>query len=500
MKQKRSKEEVYEGVMQFKTFLTRKISIYFILALAVLVLALFLSSRINFSSQSIFGQDSMINSRHIEVFSEISYSDIFSKYIFTDSSLQDPGSITAKPVLLNPYLLFARLLSGSSLVLQIINLVLSILSLWLFYILLRQLKVGKLASNLSVLILALSPVFIYYALSISSMPLIAFLFLVSGIFLKKERFQFISYIVSIIILGFGIEVAIAYLFFILAILIHLNRIKRFYVILFFMLVCFAMLSYFRISFGIADFPIFSSEGILHEIVSEFGGLRSIGVMTLAVFCFEFVRKFFEKRIYVLELILIASVVTIFFYEFRIYYLLSFGIALIAASGISSFYTNRWYSETLRRLTILIVFCGIIFSAISYSNVILAVEPSEPQIESLDWLANQDKGTVFSLPSKSEIIRKYSSMPTLIDDTSFNPGVNEDFWVLYDSRDLMQTRQILGKHNVKYIWIDSDMKEIVWEKPDDGLLFLFRNKETFELIYLDEGEVEIWEVINTSFSN
>ena len=44
-----------------------------------------------------------------------------------------------------------------------------------------------------------------------------------------------------------------------------------------------------------------------------------------------------------------------------------------------------------------------------------------------------------------------------------------------------------------IWIDSQMKDgQVWTKEDEGLLFLFSNKETFRRVYNKEG-IEIWEV-------
>ena len=66
--------------------------------------------------------------------------------------------------------------------------------------------------------------------------------------------------------------------------------------------------------------------------------------------------------------------------------------------------------------------------------------------------------------------------------------------IFYSRSLEQTTSLLDKYNVKYIWIDKKMNSgLVWTKKDQGLLFLFRNKETFKNIY-SYSEIEIWEYL------
>ena len=46
--------------------------------------------------------------------------------------------------------------------------------------------------------------------------------------------------------------------------------------------------------------------------------------------------------------------------------------------------------------------------------------------------------------------------------------------------------------VKYILIDSKTSELVWDGPEDGLLFLLRNNETF-MNALSNPQVNIWQV-------
>jgi asparagine N-glycosylation enzyme membrane subunit Stt3 len=52
---------------------------------------------------------------------------------------------------------------------------------------------------------------------------------------------------------------------------------------------------------------------------------------------------------------------------------------------------------------------------------------------------------------------------------------------------------LKANNIRYIWIDKEMKNEIWSKEDEGLLLLFKNKEHFKKVY-DEKGVQIWRII------
>ena len=70
----------------------------------------------------------------------------------------------------------------------------------------------------------------------------------------------------------------------------------------------------------------------------------------------------------------------------------------------------------------------------------------------------------------------------------------DSMTIFNSRNLKTTTQLLDKYNITYIWIDKKMKTgQVWEKENQGLLFLLKNSERFKSVY-DLDEVEIWTYI------
>ncbi|HII72040.1 TPA: hypothetical protein HA265_04765 [Candidatus Woesearchaeota archaeon] len=72
--------------------------------------------------------------------------------------------------------------------------------------------------------------------------------------------------------------------------------------------------------------------------------------------------------------------------------------------------------------------------------------------------------------------------------------------MFYSRKLDDTKKLFQAYNVKHVLVDPEMKDgFVWSKPNEGLLFLFTNKETFEKIY-DQDGVEIWEVKNSTITD
>ena len=122
------------------------------------------------------------------------------------------------------------------------------------------------------------------------------------------------------------------------------------------------------------------------------------------------------------------------------------------------------------------------------------------IKSLEWLGkNSDKNDiVFSHYSKGMWIEGISKRRVLLDSNiDYIPYPREtynDSGTLFYSRNLKTTKSLLSKYNVRYVWIDPEMKQgQVWTKEEHGLLFLFRNEETFKKAYAENG-IEIWEVM------
>ena len=147
---------------------------------------------------------------------------------------------------------------------------------------------------------------------------------------------------------------------------------------------------------------------------------------------------------------------------------------------------------------LVIICGLLFSTISYLNRISNIEPNLEVISSLEWLYNQNPGVVFSHYEKGFWIETIANKPTVMNELfDYSPDVEKrynDSIKIFNSRNLKTTTIILDKYNVTYIWIDKKMKTgQVWEKENQGLLFILKNSERFKRIYsLDK--IEIWKYI------
>ena len=122
-------------------------------------------------------------------------------------------------------------------------------------------------------------------------------------------------------------------------------------------------------------------------------------------------------------------------------------------------------------------------------------------------AQEVKDMLNSVMDTNDYMRKLqeSSEPSWQEEllkrmTSFNRNQarkkllgNPDTYEMLERID--ETKELLDDYNIKYIFIDNEMKKgLVWNEKE-GLWFSFRNNETFKNLY-DKDGIEIWEYILT----
>ena len=67
-------------------------------------------------------------------------------------------------------------------------------------------------------------------------------------------------------------------------------------------------------------------------------------------------------------------------------------------------------------------------------------------------------------------------------------------LLFDIRRENKAMQFIDKYKIQYFLITPEMKELlVWQREDQGLLFLLENSENFKKLYQDQG-IEVWQVL------
>ena len=199
-------------------------------------------------------------------------------------------------------------------------------------------------------------------------------------------------------------------------------------------------------------------------------------------------------------IMLSFLVLLSFYTPQINIYLGFIVAIFAGYGFISIIKMKWKIDLIKKLTIILIICGLLFSTLSYINRTANELPNNEIIQSLKWLKENSakEDIVLSHYSKGLWIEAISQRPVVLDSQTnyiedLDIRFNDSNTVFY-SRNLKNTKTLLDKYNVKYIWIDQLMKQgQVWVKEKQGLLFLFENKETFKKVY-SNNNTEIWEIL------
>ena len=387
---------------------------------------------------------------------------------------------------------------GINLASKLIPLLLGILSVLVFYLILKGLKIEIKERFFISLILILSPALIYLSVISNTHSVPVFLTLLGIYFLLKKNivYKILSLIAFAAAVSFGMFNALLVIVILLVYLIKEKSKKAIILLSIIILISAAFMPvYFQ-----EKTELLPKESILQSSISDLGALIGIGVFNILLAFIGFVLMWKKKKEYIfIFLPFFIMIISLFYANYAILYL-NFVLAVLAGYAFVRIRNMGWQVKMIKNLTILLIVCGLAFSTISYLNRVSNMQPDNEVIKSLEWLkhySNQDE-VVFSHYSKGFWISAVAERPVVTDKMfEYYPNAEDRFndsLEIFYSRNLKNTKSLLEKYNINYIWIDNEMKQgLVWEKEQQGLLFLFRNNETFKNIYNNQG-IEIWEII------
>jgi hypothetical protein len=356
----------------------------------------------------------------------------------------------------------------------------------LFYLIVRKMEPDFSISVLALLVFATIPatMYVFSAPVPDSMALLIVIFSFYLSLFKSLALRMLSLLAACSLLLFG-----SFPFLLSIVLIISSWIKERNKQLIFISFLFLAGVVFWV-YGIVS-PSVGFSAFLSSIVADFGGLYGIGLfhmmLALAGIIILWPHRLSARPMY-FSAIFILGAFGIFGSRIIIYSV--FIVAFFSAVAIRWLANFKWESGLIKRFTIIVVVCGLLFSTASYLDRISSMEPTPQLVLGLDWLRQQPKGIVLSDTSNTFWIQYFAGMEALA-----KPGENDaNISRLFASRSLQFTNETLYSSGVKYIWIDPSMKDgKVWVKPEEGMLFLFRNNVTF--IKLDERlGIETWEYI------
>jgi len=426
------------------------------------------------------------------VIGDLAYSD------FSIVQSLNVGDATYQPDLFHYLFLGMSKILSLEYVFVLFSFIFSIVSIVFFYKILELYKLDSRLRYLAGLIFILSPQFISsYTISVRygfSLMLILIGFYFTNKDSRKYYIGFTSFFIFSLLGFFHAIIAIVLL---LSVFTFDNNRKHLYLAL---VLAVISMAYHLPNLIISKFIQFSKIIPVDNLVlfiTDFGSYNGVGIFKFTLLLIGLF-LFWKKNRYVLAIYLITVAITIFSYFFNDYFFLTNLVyPFFAAYSIFYFYKMKWKSQMLKNLTLVIILCGLLFSLLSFYEKQTNLGPSPDIIDGLLFLKTQEKGLVLSHYTNGFWIEFYSDMPALtnskISHLSNPKSRYNDAEHIFYSRNLKDTQMQLNYHNISYIVITPIMKSWqIWSKKDEGLQFLFRNREAFDNIY-DENGFEIWKI-------
>jgi len=197
--------------------------------------------------------------------------------------------------------------------------------------------------------------------------------------------------------------------------------------------------------------------------------------------FIFWKKTRSKK-YFFTAFFVMFIFSLFLVEARIIFTV---MLCLLAANFSVFLIKRvWAIPIIKRFTLLLILCGIIFSSALFINHTINMPPNKELIQGLDFLKTCTPGGVLSSDDLGFIIQYYSDHPTTFDN------INQTQPDIFYSRDLNFVKDYFKKNNIKFVLVTSKVNQNLWSKEDQGLLFLLNNAANFDLIYGSDN-LRIW---------
>jgi len=235
-------------------------------------------------------------------------------------------------------------------------------------------------------------------------------------------------------------------------------------------------------------PTIPIDSGLAALLSDFGGLFGISIFTLAL-ALVGIGLFWKHKpqhysaFGSVFLLLIAS----YFFPSLLLFSNLF-LCTLAGFAIDFLASRKWTLPSLRSMTLLVLFCGLLFSSIAHSVSLAAMPPEPALFDALDV----PPGVVFSHDSYGFWIESLGHRALA---TPFASGSSEqagDMQALFHTTDIELARNLIDKHHITHILITPEMTSgLVWEREGRGLHFLVMNSKTFKRIETGSS-YQLWE--------
>ena len=420
---------------------------------------------------------------------------------FRDYGLKSTEVLTDKPYSFNLFHASLSLLPKSEIFIKIIPLILGLASLVILVLLFTKMNISADDSIFSIIVIILSPIFIYTFTTFTPDSL-AFFLLALGFLLFINRNYLSAIVFSALVLTnfmYGISV--------LLILIAYNLIKKkfdadFYVnsAAIILTTIFALI-FLDYNLFVQFTPITTS---LNNLFVSFSAIKgySFFIVILAIIGFKMDWKRSFKQTLIYSFIASVFILSVLYPALRI--LVNSALAVYAGIAISKFIKDEWNVKKLKGITLLLIICSLLFStAVFLKAEITEINPKK--VEAINYLTATDKGDIIlSSVENGFLIETLANRIAYLDSNSYKFSDYEEKVAvaksIYYSRSLDKLKTILNSNKINHILVDNKMRTGgIWNTREEGILLLFDNSKSFVKIF-DNKEVQIYRYVGQELKN
>ncbi len=238
---------------------------------------------------------------------------------------------------------------------------------------------------------------------------------------------------------------------------------------------------------------------INNLISDFGSVSGLSLFFIILLGIGAVYAWREKKQYGLLFLLCMLIAPMLIVHPPLLIYFAFASTLFVGCALARFKESVWHFRIVGRITLFVIILGLLFSSLSYANRMKDFPPSPDLVHGLDFLHDYSTAdaVVLSVPEMGYFIEYFADRAAFIDEALPPPVFSQrraDAEIIFQSRNLDQTKSLLLEHSITHLVITREMKEGgVWNDPEQGLLFVLRDSETFKNVYV-APYLEIWEFI------
>ena len=355
--------------------------------------------------------------------------------------------------------------------------------------------------NLSLLIISLSPAFIYVFSFYNSLTLAVFFAILGFWFYLHKKFKYYLIPIALLLPFCNPKIALCFYIFLFLYTFFIKKDRKPLFIYSLLISAISILIYYTIILFLAgSFTNFSPplEGqflFFSKVLFDLGSAYGLGLFVVILFIFGAINSWSKKYSSPFYFLSIGIFLLMSFFITEALVFLSILLAILAALGLIKLFDIHWSSYQYKSFITLILLLGLVFSSISQVNHLIDSMPDKETLDAIEYLSTLESSVVISSPNNGVWVNFAGHKSVIDDNYLFAPNPEErynDLNNLYYNRDLTNSTNILIKYNTKYIWIDPEMRENLWESDIEGLLFILQYTKNYYTMYNRDG-IQIWRV-------